>query len=234
MFSRQGNEGVAVAPQRLGVEDLGGCARRICFGDQPGAELADRAGLLWWDEEPLIAVDEIRLRGLHNRRNAAAAAAVTLARGIDPQVVRAALRTFAGVPHRLEEVARHDGVLFVNDSKATNVDAAVTGLRSFDGGVHAILGGRGKGQDFAPLAAAVGERCSAVYLVGEDAPAIARALEDSGVPLRECGDLERAVAAARAAARAGEVVLLSPACASFDQYRDFEERGDHFRALARG
>jgi UDP-N-acetylmuramoylalanine--D-glutamate ligase len=232
IFAHQANEAVAVAPQGLGVEDLGGCARRVCFGDQPGAELGDRAGWLWWDEAPLIAVDAIRLRGLHNRRNAMAAAAVTLARGIEPAAVRAGLETFPGVEHRLEEVANRDGVLFVNDSKATNVDAAVTGIRSFDGGVHVILGGRHKGGDLAPLAAAVAERAAAAYLIGEAAPVLAAALEPTGVLVHDCGDLERAVAAAGAAARPGETVLLSPACTSFDQYRDFEDRGRHFRTLA--
>ena len=182
IFANQANEAVAVAPQGLGVEDLGGCARRVCFGDQPGAELADRAGWLWWDEQPLIAVDAIRLRGLHNRHNAMAAAAVTLARGVDPAAVRAGLETFPGVEHRLEEVANRDGVLYVNDSKATNVDAAITGIRSFDGGVHVILGGRHKGGDLAPLAAAVAERCRAAYLIGEAAPALADALGPAGRP----------------------------------------------------
>jgi UDP-N-acetylmuramoylalanine--D-glutamate ligase len=232
VFARQANEAVAVAPQGLGIEDLGGCARRVCFGAGPGAELADRAGHLWWDEQPLIAVDEIRIRGLHNRHNAMAAAAVTLARGVDPEAVAAGLRTFAGVRHRLEEVATRDGVLFVNDSKATNVDAAVTGIRSFEGGVHAILGGRGHADDLAPLVTAVRERARAAYLIGEAAPELRAALATTGVPLHEARDMERAVAEARAAARAGEVVLLSPAYKSFDQYRDFEARGDHFRDLA--
>jgi UDP-N-acetylmuramoylalanine--D-glutamate ligase len=234
VFARQANEAVAVAPLGLGIEDLGGCARRVCFGSGPGAELADRAGWLWWDEEALMPVEAIRLRGLHNRRNAMAAAAVTLARGIDPAAVRAALESFAGVPHRLEEVATIDGVLYVNDSKATNVDAAVTGIESFDGGVHLILGGRHKGGDLAPLVTAVRRRAAAVYLVGEAADEIGAALGGTGVPLHRCGDLERAVAAARRGARAGDVVLLSPACTSYDQYRSFEERGEHFRALVGG
>jgi UDP-N-acetylmuramoylalanine--D-glutamate ligase len=97
--------------------------------------------------------------------------------------------------------------------------------------VHAILGGQSKGQDLAPLAPVVAERCRAVYLIGEDAPGLAEALAATGVPLHRSGDLEAAVAAAGAAAREGEVVLLSPACKSFDQFRDFEERGDRFRAL---
>jgi UDP-N-acetylmuramoylalanine--D-glutamate ligase len=100
IFRLQGNFDVAVAPAGLDVEDLGGCARRVPFG--PGGELDDRAGFLWWDDEPLIAHEEIRLRGAHNRANAAAAAAICLARGIDRDAVRAGLRTFAGVEHRLE------------------------------------------------------------------------------------------------------------------------------------
>ena len=126
-------------------------------------------------------------------------------------------------------------MLYVDDSKATNVASAVVGIRSFPGGVHAILGGRGKQEDYAPLAAAVAERCTAAYLIGEEAGrGSGAALEPAGVPVRDCGDLEHAVAAARAAAAPGEVVLLSPACASYDQYRSFEERGEHFKALARG
>jgi UDP-N-acetylmuramoylalanine--D-glutamate ligase len=230
IFARQGNDDVAVAPVGLGVEDLGGCARRVCFGGGPTAELAERAGRLWWDEEPLLAVDELALRGAHNRQNAMAAAAVTLARGIEPDAVRSALRTFAGVEHRLEEVARRDGVLYVNDSKATNVDSALVALASFDAPVHLILGGQAKGQDFAPLRDAVRDGVRAAYLIGEAAETIAAALEGA-VALHRCGDLERAVAAARTASRPGEVVLLSPACASFDQYESFEARGRHFKAL---
>ena len=228
-FARQGNDDVAVAPTRLDVEDLGGCARRVCFGE--GGEVTERAGALWWAEEPLLRVEEVRLRGEHNRRNAMAAAAVTLARGVDPDAVRAALRSFAGVPHRLEEVATRDGVLFVNDSKATNVDSTLVALGSFERGVHLILGGRAKPGGFAALRAPVAARCRAVYLIGEAAGEIARDLDGTGVPLQRCGDLARAVLAARDAAGAGDVVLLSPACASYDQYRDFEERGDHFRSL---
>ncbi len=222
IFARQGNDDIAVAPFGLAVEDLGGCARRVPFG--PGGELDDRAGHLWWDGEPLIALQEIRLRGAHNRANAAAAAAIALARGIDPDAVRAGLRTFAGVEHRLEEVARPGGVLFVNDSKATNVASTLVALASFaeEARVHLILGGQGKDQDFRPLRG----RAHAIYLIGEDAERIGR--EAGGEP---CGDLATAVDRARAAARPGDVVLLSPACASFDQFEDFEARGRAFREL---
>ena len=231
VFANQGNEDIAVAPLGLGIEDLGGCARRVCFGTGPNAELADRAGQLWWADDPLIATAEIRLRGPHNRLNAMAAAAVTLARGVPADAVRAALRSFSGVAHRLEEIAERDGVLYVNDSKATNVASTLVALQSFAGGIHLIAGGRGKGARFDELGDAVAERCAGVYAIGEAADALAGALEEAGPPLLRCSDLERAVAAARAAARPGDTVLLSPACASFDQYENFEARGEHFRAL---
>jgi UDP-N-acetylmuramoylalanine--D-glutamate ligase len=228
VFANQDDDDVAVAPLGLGVEDLGGCARRVCFGSGAEAEMSERAGQLWWADEPLMAVDELRLRGAHNRSNAMAAAAVCLARGVDIDAVRDGLRTFAGVEHRLEEVATVDGVLYVNDSKATNVDSTLVALASFAGTpVHLILGGRGKGQDFAPLREPVAAACAGVYLVGEAAPALVDVLGAGS----DCGDLERALDAARAAARPGEVVLLSPACASFDQFEDYEARGRAFKAL---
>jgi UDP-N-acetylmuramoylalanine--D-glutamate ligase len=232
IFAHQGNDDVAVAPTGLGVEDLGGCARRVCFGDRRDAEIALQAGTLWWGAEPLLRTDELALRGPHNVRNAMAAAAVVLARGMDPDVVRAGLRTFAGVPHRLEEVAIRDGVIYVNDSKATNVAAALVALASFEIPVHVILGGQGKGESYAPLRPAVAAHAAAAYLIGEEAPALRAALEGS-TALHDCGDLATAVARARAAARPGEVVLLAPACASYDQFENFEARGEAFRELAR-
>jgi UDP-N-acetylmuramoylalanine--D-glutamate ligase len=234
IFARQGNEDIAVAPLGLGVEDLGGCGRRVCFGSGPGAALSERAGELWWEEQPLMSAGEIGLRGAHNVQNAMAAAAVCLARGLSTGAVREGLRSFAGVKHRLE-VARSDGVLWVNDSKATNVASTLVGIDAFPAGtVHLILGGRGKGQDFSALRAPVERRCEAVYLIGEDAPLIATALAGVSIPVHECGELELAVARAREAARHGDVVLLSPACASFDQFADFEARGERFRELVQG
>ena len=221
VFARQGHDDIAVAPAGLDKGHRGGCARRVPFG--PGGELDDRAGHLWWEGEPLIAHEEIRLRGAHNRANAAAAAAIALARGIEADAVRAALRTFAGVEHRLEEVATVDGVLYVNDSKATNVASTLVALASFDAAVHLIAGGQGKGQDFTALAG----RASRVYVIGEAASQLV-----AQVGGEQCGSLEVAVARARAAARAGEVVLLSPACASFDQFADYEARGRAFKELA--
>jgi UDP-N-acetylmuramoylalanine--D-glutamate ligase len=233
IFANQGNDDVAVAPVDLPIEDLGGCARRVLFGTGAGggAELSERAGQLWWDEEPLMATDEIGLPGAHNVQNAMATAAVCLARGVDPDAVVAGLRTFGGVAHRLELVAERDGVAFVNDSKATNVASTLVALRSYAGSVHLIAGGLGKSQDFTPLAPLVAERCRAVYLIGEAAGELASALAPVGVPLHDVGDLEHAVATATRAAVSGDTVLLSPACASYDQYRDFEARGDHFRQL---
>jgi UDP-N-acetylmuramoylalanine--D-glutamate ligase len=265
LFAHQRNDDVAVAPLHLAIGDLGGCARRVLFGSGPGAVLSRRAGELWWRERPLLAVDELRLRGAHNVDNAMAAAAICLERGVDPEAVRGGLRSFAGVAHRLQEVARRDGVLYVNDSKATNLASTLVALEALDDGsvsdapgaggkptpdakrptgrdagrargrsIHLILGGQGKGQDFTALRDAVRRSCRAVYLIGEDAPLIAGALAGIDVPVRACGDLARAVAEASAEAARGEVVLLSPACASFDQFADFEARGERFRQLAQG
>jgi UDP-N-acetylmuramoylalanine--D-glutamate ligase len=229
-FERQGREDVAVVP--AGCEPPGS-ARRVSFGPPP-ADLEHRGGALWWRGKRVLGQGELRLRGAHNVQNAMAAAAAALARGVPIEAVREALATFAGVAHRLEEVARRDGVLWVNDSKATNVASALVALEAFGGGVHAILGGRAKGGGFAELRGPVAERCRACYLIGEAAERLRADLDGVDVPLNLCGDLPGAVRAAAAAARPGDTVLLSPACASFDAYRDFEERGEHFRDLARG
>jgi UDP-N-acetylmuramoylalanine--D-glutamate ligase len=200
-----------------------------------GLSISSAARIVRYGTGPEAAMaDEIELPGEHNRQNGMAAAAVCLARGIDADAVALGLRTFRGVVHRLELVDVNDGVSYVNDSKATNVASTLMALRAYSGGIHLIAGGRGKRQDFTPLAPLVAERCTAVYLIGEAAGEIGRALADTSVPLRQCGDLERAVFAAHDAASAEDVVLLSPACASYDQYADFEARGAHFRALVEG
>ena len=234
IFATQGNDDLAVAATDLGIEDLGGCAREVTFGAGAGPDLSERAGQLWWGDRPVIRVEEIALPGAHNVQNAMATAAACLARGIDVDAVATGLRTFAGVRHRLERIAVMDGVSWVNDSKATNVASTTVALQAFESPIQLIAGGRGKQQDFAPLAPLVADGCRAVYLIGEAAGELANALAGSGVPLHQTGDLDHAVAMARADARAGEIVLLSPACASFDQYTDFEARGDHFRALVEG
>jgi UDP-N-acetylmuramoylalanine--D-glutamate ligase len=160
-----------------------------------------------------------------------AAAAVCLARGIDPEAVTTGLTTFTGVAHRLELIRTINGVSYVNDSKATNVASTIVALRAIPRGIHLIAGGRGKQQDFTPLAPLISERCAGVYLIGEAATEIDAAISATGVPIAGVLDLARAVGRASAVANSGDVVLLSPACASYDQYRDFEARGDHFRAL---
>jgi UDP-N-acetylmuramoylalanine--D-glutamate ligase len=212
VFRNQTPEQVAVAPAEL---ELPGAGRRVSFGDP--AELPLPPG-------------KIRLRGRHNLENAMGASAAALASGVPAEAVATALRTFAGVPHRLEEVRTVGGVLYVNDSKATNVASAARGIESFDGGVHAILGGSLKGGGFDGLRGPVARRCRACYLIGEAAERVAEDLAGT-VPLHRCGDLESAMSGAAADAEPGDVVLLSPACASFDQFRDYEERGERFRSL---
>jgi UDP-N-acetylmuramoylalanine--D-glutamate ligase len=242
IFANQGNDDVAVynADDPFAANtDLGGCAWRVafCVGAAPDCEVAVAGGTIFYDGEPLLPVSELGLFGEHNVANAMAAAAAALAMGIDRDAVRAGLRSFAGVPHRLETVAERDGVRFVNDSKATNVASATVGIRAFDGGVHAILGGSEKDEPFAPLVDPLAERAAACYLVGATTERMARELAplaERGVHLHRCDDLEDAVRRAAAAARPGEVVLLSPACASFDAFENYERRGDRFREIVGG
>jgi UDP-N-acetylmuramoylalanine--D-glutamate ligase len=208
-----------------------GLAKQVWFGESPDCALRLDGDQLFYKGAPLIKRSEIRLRGRHNLENAMAAAAAALSRGLDPDAVRTALREFPGVEHRLEQVAEIDGIAFVNDSKATNVAAAAAALRSFDAGVHAILGGSLKGGGFEGLAPAVSERGAGCYLIGEAASRLERDLAETEVELFQCGDLGRAVSEAARRAKSGETVLLAPACASYDQYTNFEERGEHFRAL---
>ncbi|MGH2967391.1 MAG: UDP-N-acetylmuramoyl-L-alanine--D-glutamate ligase [Solirubrobacterales bacterium] len=239
IFANQGNDDAAIFNASEAVLrglDLGGCGRRIayCRGVDPDCEVAVADGVIFAAADPLLRVEELRLLGPHNVDNAMAGTAAALAMGLDRDSIRDGLRTFRGVAHRLEQVGERDGVLYVNDSKATNVAAAAAALRSFEGGVLAIMGGSLKGGDFQGLLDPVVERCRACYLIGDAAEQLAtelRPAEDQGVELRRCVGLEDAVNAAAADAQPGEVVLLSPACASFDAYRDFEERGEHFRAL---
>jgi len=255
IFAHQGSRDIAVLPAGFASPDASGKtggvprglrARRVGFGTGPGSTLQARGGELCWEGLPLLALSELPLRGQHNVENAMAAAAVCLARGIDREAVRAGLRSFRGVPHRLEEVTRRGGVLYVNDSKATNVASTLVALSAFADGalalrsgerrsaskpIHLIAGGQGKGQDFSSLREPVERSCAGVYLIGEDAAVIAEALSGADTRLRVCGELERAVGEAARASRPGGVVLLSPACASFDQFADFEARGDRFREL---
>jgi UDP-N-acetylmuramoylalanine--D-glutamate ligase len=186
------------------------------------------AGIEFAGDDPLPA--EPLLRGAHNRENAAAAAAAARAAGIEDDAIAQALRSFPGVAHRLELVGEVDGVRFVNDSKATNIAAARKGLEAYSSDpVHLILGGSLKGEDFGPLAAAIGDNVRSVHLIGRASDELAAALGARG-HLRD-ETLDRAVAHAARLADPGDVVLLSPACASYDQFENFERRGDEFRRL---
>jgi UDP-N-acetylmuramoylalanine--D-glutamate ligase len=211
IFEQQTEDDVAVLPRGFG--EVPGGARRVEF-----------AG-----DDPLPA--EPRIPGPHNRANAAAATAAARAADVPDDAIADGLRSFPGVPHRIESVRELRGVRYVNDSKATNVAATLRALASFPGArLHVILGGRGKAEPYARLAEELGPDDRA-YLIGEAAETIAGALSAAGRHYVDSGDLGRALDAASRAAEPGDVVLLSPACASFDQFRDFEERGDEFRRL---
>ncbi len=212
VFENQAEEDTAVVPR--GFPPVPGRGRRAEFAAT----------------DPLPA--EPGLPGAHNRENAAAATAAARAAGIPDDAVAEALRTFPGVPHRLELVAEVGGVRYVNDSKATNTAAARRALAAYDAPLRLILGGSLKGESFAELARDAAGRVVGAYLIGEATDQLAAALRDAGVPYALCGDLATAIAEARRAARPGEIVLLSPACASYDQFRDFEQRGEEFRRLA--
>jgi UDP-N-acetylmuramoylalanine--D-glutamate ligase len=243
IFANQGNDDIAVYngdTEELRGRDLGGCARLVRFcpvegeAADPDCELSMRDGVIFAADEPLIRADELPLLGSHNVENAMAAAAAALASGLPRDAVAEGLRTFTGVRHRLEKVREREGVLYVNDSKATNVASALAGIRAFEDGVRLIAGGRPKQESFAPLAPVIAKRCVACYLIGEATERMATELApaaDAGVEILDVGSLERAVEAASEQARPGEIVLLSPACASFDAFQDFEERGDRFREL---
>jgi UDP-N-acetylmuramoylalanine--D-glutamate ligase len=174
--------------------------------------------------EPLIP-------GRHNRENAAAATAAARAAGVPDEAIAEALRTFPGVAHRLELVRELRGVRWINDSKATNTAAARRGVAAYDAPLHLILGGSLKGEDFGPFARDLPGTIATIHLIGEATDELAAALDAAGRAYDRAGDLATAVRHAAAAAKPGDVVLLSPACASYDQFANFEERGDTFRRL---
>jgi UDP-N-acetylmuramoylalanine--D-glutamate ligase len=232
LFEHLGPEQFAVLPVGLDLPTYG--ARVVRFGDGGGVDTSDdviRSGGI-----TLAESGGLRLFGGHNRQNAAAAAAIALAAGVDAAVVSQVLASFGGVEHRLEPAGEWDDVLWVNDSKATNVDSTLVALAAFeDRPVHLILGGRAKGQSFEALRIPIEEHCASVLLVGEAQSQLERELAGALPPGRliACGTLEHAVQEARGRAFAGDVVLLSPACASWDQFPNFEKRGQAFKELAR-
>jgi UDP-N-acetylmuramoylalanine--D-glutamate ligase len=178
----------------------------------------------------LMLTREIPLRGIHNVENTMAAAIMAHLAGATHEQIRSAVMSFPGVEHRLEFVRELDGVAWYNDSKATNVDATLKALAAFDGGLWVILGGKDKNSDYHPLAAVLKEKAREVLLIGAAADKIEEQLRGD-VPMVKCATLERAIRHARASARSGETVLLAPACASFDQFENFEHRGREFKRL---
>ncbi len=184
-------------------------------------------------ERPLFTLEDLPLQGSHNHENAMAAFLLALSLADQSQAFRKGLRSFQGLAHRLSHVGDIDGVSYWNDSKATNVAATLASLQGFpDHSVHLILGGRGKGEDYSRLSPNARAKARRVYLVGEATDDLDDALDPS-IPRRRYGDLGGAFRAARESARKGEAVLLSPACASYDQYPSFMARGRHFEALVR-
>jgi UDP-N-acetylmuramoylalanine--D-glutamate ligase len=178
--------------------------------------------------EPVLPVAEIPLRGAHNVENVLAAVCAARLAGVASESIRATVARFKAVEHRLELVRTLDGVEFYNDSKATNVDATKKAVSSFPRGVHLILGGKDKNSDYTQLAPLLRERVQAVYTIGSAAEKIERELAGV-VKIVSSETLEQAVASAAEAARAGDVVLLAPACSSFDQFDNYEHRGRVFR-----
>ncbi len=181
-------------------------------------------------EQTVLSRGDIHLKGAHNLENVLAAVAMTMVAGCAPQQVRQAVNEFRAVEHRLELVTAINGVSFYNDSKATNVDATVKALESFPGNVHIILGGKDKGSDYTVLTPLLRERARRAYLIGAAAEKIASQIQGA-TPLEKSGTLERAVRQAFDAANPGDVVLLAPACASFDQFENYEQRGRIFKEL---
>jgi UDP-N-acetylmuramoylalanine--D-glutamate ligase len=262
LFANQGPEDVAVlslddsAVAQLGLElrartggprvsffstaVTGGCA--LAAGRPSAPDSWVEGGWFHLEGERILPVSDIQIPGRHNLENCLAAGAAALARGVEPGAVAEGLRTFAGVAHRLERAGIVAGVTYVNDSKATNVEATLTALNAYPRDTHLILGGRDKASDYRPIARACARGCRAVYLIGEATPLIEEAFREirvdekvANVPEpKVCGDLEAAVRAAARVAESGDVVLLAPACASFDQYSCFEERGEHFRTIVAG
>lgn len=214
MFAAQGAGQFAVAGPSIDFE-LPGAGRKYRV---PAPDLEKIGG-------------SIALQGPHNKENALIATQAALLMGVDPASISRTLLTFRGLPNRMELVGVRAGVTYINDSKATNVAATLAALGGFGGQARLLAGGSAKGEDLAPLKQAVDRACAAVYLSGETAAELERALAGTAVPVSRHTTLEAAFAAAAAEAKEGETVLLSPAAASFDQFADYEARGECFREL---
>jgi UDP-N-acetylmuramoylalanine--D-glutamate ligase len=216
----------------------GRCGRRmITFGLNPAPRAADYGyvdGAIVRGNDRLVALADLQLSGLHNAANAMAAMALCECVGVEPERMVAPLKGFKGLAHRVEPVAEIGGVLYVDDSKGTNVGATLAAIEGMGRKVAIVLGGDGKGQDFSPLGAALARHGRAAALIGRDAGAIEAAVAASGIPLQRCADMEAAVYWLAGQARRGDCVLLSPACASLDMYRNYAERAAAFVAAVKG
>lgn len=239
IFANQGRDDAAVLGPDPGLDEIADASLvarrlRVRLEDRGEEGCFLRDDHLWMRaaglEAPLLARSDLALPGEHNLQNALVAAAVAFAHGVPVKAVRQSLAEFPGLPHRLENVGTVGGVDCINDSKATNVDSLRVALVAFAEPVYLIAGGVPKGQDFAPLADRIAERTQRVYLIGEATEALVRAWGKKAALVR-CRDLEDALNRALLAARPGERVLLSPGCASFDMFRDYEDRGNQFREL---
>jgi len=225
-------------PHSVGLARTGRPCLTFGVGAPAGPQdfgVVESGGVHWLVQgrEMLLRVDELPLHGWHNVANALAALALSTAVGAPMDALVRGLRSFRGLPHRLERVAERRGVAWYDDSKGTNVGATVAALEGLAQHTVLILGGDGKGQNFGPLARPVARFACRVLLIGRDAPLIERALAETGVALERCATLEAAVARAAELAQPGDAVLLSPACASFDMFRDYQHRGDVFAAAVR-
>jgi UDP-N-acetylmuramoylalanine--D-glutamate ligase len=234
LFARQSEQDLAVLnaddPSSAATETRG---RRLFFSAEGPADACLEGELIMLDGEALLDTKGMALVGRHNAANAMAAALAARAIGATMEAIAHVLRDFEGLAHRHRKVCVVDQVQWIDDSKATNVGATKAALTGYPASsVHLILGGLAKGQDFTVLRTEVERAVRTLYLIGEDGPLIEEALADA-VPIERCGTLDEAVGRARAAATAGESVVLAPACASFDQFSSYAERGDRFAELAR-
>lgn len=208
----------------------------VSFGLNPAPSACDyglKDGWIVRGEEKLVALNAMKLAGLHNAANAMAALALCEAVGVAPASLTAALCQFTGLAHRVEFVAEIDGVSYYDDSKGTNVGATLAAVQGMGRKVALILGGEGKEQDFSPLGPALADHARAVALIGRDAGLIGDAIAGCGVPVRHCADMAEAVRWCAAQSHPGDAVLLSPACASFDMFRNYAHRAEVFVALVR-
>jgi UDP-N-acetylmuramoylalanine--D-glutamate ligase len=231
-FQQEGDVAVLNADDTAVMSTPTAARRRLFSIERPADAWLDGDGLVL-DGRPFTDRGRVALAGIHNIANALASVLAAVELGATPQAAAQTLEQFRGLDHRHRTVHEEAGVIWVDDSKATNVGAALAALRGYpDRSVHLILGGQAKSQDFSVMVAEVGRAAARVYVIGIDGPAIAAELAEA-VAVEDCGTLEEAVRRARCNARAGEWVLLAPACASFDQFSGYAERGHRFGELAR-